>query len=231
MRWTDVRWTGGEAQATLRVVGRVPMGIVWTLRARGLAPSLGAGGSLVVAVLCCLIFATAVLTFRDWPGRGDASPDGTITMPAPPAKAAGRAASGPSAPAAVRRGRRAGRDSAPPRPRPAAPRRAAPRRRAPAPGGHQPARAPPAPAPAAAAPVASQPAASAPHGAPPVLARPAAGPRPGPVEDDRGHVRGRDRAAAPARRGGAGPARARHGAAGRPHGRRDAAGPLLPTLP
>src|SRR6476659_10140152 len=76
------------------------MGIVWTLRARGLAPSLGAGGSLVVAALCCLVFATALLTFRDWPGRGDASPGGTITMSPPAGKAAGRVASGP-APAVV----------------------------------------------------------------------------------------------------------------------------------
>jgi hypothetical protein len=59
------------------------MGIVWTLRARGLAPSLGAGGSLVVAIFCCLLFATAVLTFRDWPGSGGASPGGTVTMAAP----------------------------------------------------------------------------------------------------------------------------------------------------
>src|SRR4051794_5196163 len=100
MRWTDVRWTEGEAQATLRVVGRVPMGIVWTLRARGLAPSLGAGGSLVVASLCCLLFATALISFRDWPGRDGTSPDGTVTLAPPPGKAAGRVASGPS-PAAV----------------------------------------------------------------------------------------------------------------------------------
>jgi hypothetical protein len=77
------------------------MGIVWTLRARGLVPSLGAGGSLVVASLCCLLFATALLTFRDWPGAGDASPGGAITMTPPAAKAAGRSASGPSAAAIV----------------------------------------------------------------------------------------------------------------------------------
>ena len=64
-------------------------------------PSLGAGGSLVVAALCCLLVASAFISFRDWPGRGDASPGGTITMTPPAAKAAGRAASGPSAPTAA----------------------------------------------------------------------------------------------------------------------------------
>src|SRR5215216_1155796 len=77
------------------------MGIVWTLRGRGLVPSLGAGGSLVVAALCCLLLATALLTFRDWPDRGEASPGGTVTMTPPAAKAAGRAASGPAAPVAA----------------------------------------------------------------------------------------------------------------------------------
>jgi hypothetical protein len=78
------------------------MGIVWTLRRRGLGPSLGAGGSLVVAAVCCLLLATALISFRDWPGRSEAAPGGTIAMPAlsaPAAKAAGRSASGPSAPA------------------------------------------------------------------------------------------------------------------------------------
>jgi hypothetical protein len=113
------------------------MGIAWTLRARGLVSSLGAGGSLVVAGVCCLLLATALLTFRDWPGRGDSSPRGTIAVPAPAEKAAGRAASGPvapvaaasTAPAARRRGaavrgtrpvRRAGSRTAPAAPSPPA---------------------------------------------------------------------------------------------------------------
>src|SRR5215218_11224788 len=163
------------------------MGIVWTLRARGLAPSLGAGGSLVVAALCCLILGTAVLTFRDWPERGDTSPGGSITMTPPAAKAAGRAASGPSAPfaasvvvAAPARDRATGA-------RPV--RRSTPRRGAaapPAPAGTNPppaaAPAPAAPAPAAAAP---QPAAAAPPSAPvaqPQAPAPAAGPVEGVVE-------------------------------------------------
>jgi len=163
------------------------MGIVWTLRARGLAPSLGAGGSLVVAVLCCLIFATAVLTFRDWPGSGDAAPGGTITLPAPPAKAAGRSASGPSAPAA------SAAAAAPARRRSTASRparRSAPRRagRAPAPASPT-TPAAPAPAPVAAAPVASQPAASAPQGASPSSPGPQR-PSPGPAETIVGTVRG-----------------------------------------
>jgi len=160
------------------------MGIVWTLRARGLAPSLGAGGSLVVAILCCLIFATGVLTFRDWPGSGDASPGGTVTLTAPPAKAAGRTASGPSAPAA------SAVAVAPARQRSTASRPArggAQRRAGSAPAPARPT-APAAPAPAAAAPVASQPAASAPQGAAPSspgTQRPA----PGPAESIVGTVR------------------------------------------
>src|SRR5687768_13410134 len=101
MPWTDVRWTGSEPQATLRVLDAFHMGIVWTLRARGLVPSLGAGGSLVVAALCCLLLASAVISFRDWPGSGGTTTEGTIAMPAPAAKASGRAAAGPSAPAAA----------------------------------------------------------------------------------------------------------------------------------
>src|SRR3954451_23890652 len=147
------------------------MGIGWTLRARGLGPSLGAGGSLVVAVLCCLIFATGLLTFRDWPGQGEGSPDGTVTMTVPAGKAAGRSATGPDPAiararttrgAAMRPGRGAARRraaSAPRAPRStnrptapapvAAPSPAAPQpgAAAPAPGGQQPAAAPQAAAP------------------------------------------------------------------------------------
>jgi len=165
------------------------MGIVWTLRARGLAPSLGAGGSLVVASLCCLLFATALVTFRDWPGRGESSPDGTITMTPPAAKAAGRTLSGPASPVAV---------SAAPAPststsrRPArraagrsAPRRAGAAPQAPA-GTNPPAASAPvaAPAPGAPAPAASQPAVSAPQAPAPVAVPTIPQPKPGagPVE-------------------------------------------------
>ncbi len=134
------------------------MGIVWTFRGRGLAPSLGAGGSLVVAALCCLLLATAFISFRDWPSGGGTSPGGTITMTPPAAKAAGRAASGPSAPAVAVAvaapvvDRAAGDRGA---------RRGATRRApasAPAPAGTNP---PPAPAPAP-APASPRPASSAP---------------------------------------------------------------------
>jgi hypothetical protein len=158
------------------------MGIVWTLRARGLAPSLGAGGSLVVAALCCLLFATALMTFRDWPGRGEPSPGGTITMSPPAGKAAGRVASGPvpavvaasAAPVAATPGTRRDRRSAPRRAGrvPQVPANTnSPAATAPAPApvpAPAPAPAPPAPAPAAA----TQPAASAPQ------APPAANPQP-----------------------------------------------------
>jgi hypothetical protein len=138
------------------------MGNALTFRVRGLVPSLGAGGSLVVAALCCLLLATAFISFRDWPGRGEATSGGTITMPAPPAKAAGRAASGPSSPAAAAAAvpvtERAARR---------APARRGSARRAPAapqvPAGTSPPAAPAPSAPVAApAPAASQPAASAP---------------------------------------------------------------------
>ena len=113
------------------------MGIVWTLRARGLAPSLGAGGSLVVAALCCLLFATALVTFRDWPGRGELRRAGRSRWRRRRRRPPGRAASGP----ARRRRRvlgRARRRRAPPAA--ARPLRPAPRRRrAAGPGGHEPA--------------------------------------------------------------------------------------------
>ena len=158
------------------------MGIVWTLRARGLAPSLGAGGSLVVAALCCLLFATALVTFHDWPGRGGTSPGGTITMAPPPsAKVAGRAASGPAAPVAVSvvapaLSRRTAR-------RPAG--RPAPRRAGGAPQVPAGTNTPTSSAPVAApAPAASQPAASAPQAPAPVAAPTIPKPQPaaGPVE-------------------------------------------------
>ena len=132
------------------------MGIVWTLRARGLAPSLGAGGSLVVAALCCLLLrlGDARLPRLARPRRGLAR-TGRSRCPCPPRKAAGRAAVRSRPPPRRRRRRRAA-----PRPRAAARaarRRAAPAAappRAPGPGGHEPAAPPrprrPAPAPAAA---------------------------------------------------------------------------------
>jgi hypothetical protein len=151
------------------------MGILWTLRARGLVPSLGAGGSLIVAGLCCLLFATALLTFRDWPGRGETAPGGTITMSPPAAKAVGRVASGPVAPAAVAAApaRERARGTRPAR-------RGRPRRGSAAPqvpaGTNSPTTPAPALAPAAAPrPAATQPAAAAPHA--PAPSRPQ-----GPVE-------------------------------------------------
>jgi len=166
------------------------MGIVWTLRVRGIAPSLGAGGSLVVAALCCLLLAAAVMTFRDWPGGGEASPQGTLTMPTPATKAAGRSAAGPSAPltaaaAAPATGRAAG----------ARPGRSRVARRAPGsapvpagtnpPGGAAPVAPVSAPRraspqPAASPPTASQPTATQPAASAPTV--PVADPRPAPRE-------------------------------------------------
>jgi hypothetical protein len=65
------------------------------LRVRGLAPSLGAGGSLVVAGLICLVGVSAMLAFRGWPGTDGARPDGSLSLRTPDAKASGRAAPGP----------------------------------------------------------------------------------------------------------------------------------------
>jgi len=156
------------------------MGILWTVRARGLAPSLGAGGSSVVAALCCLLLATALLTFRDWPGRGGGPPDGTVTMTAPAGKAAGRVASGRAAAAVVARA------AAPPRTQVAG---AVPDRRSAA---RRPAWVPPVPARTAPrasvpAPAATSPAASAP---PAPADRPAPAVAPGPVEQVVEGVRG-----------------------------------------
>lgn len=66
-------------------------------RVRGLGYSFGAGGSLVVAALCCLVFVSAMLAFRDWPQRGESSPDGSISMRVPAAKASGRSVADPIA--------------------------------------------------------------------------------------------------------------------------------------
>src|SRR5688500_3835835 len=65
------------------------------LRVRGLAPSVGAGGSLVVAGLICLIGVSAMLGFRGWPATDTARPDGSLSLRTPVAKASGRAAPGP----------------------------------------------------------------------------------------------------------------------------------------
>jgi hypothetical protein len=70
-------------------------------RVRGLAPSVGAGGSLVGAGLVCLISVSAMLAHRDWPGTDDARPDGSLALRVPDAKAAGRASAGPPAAAAL----------------------------------------------------------------------------------------------------------------------------------
>jgi len=72
------------------------MGIVWIIRARGLAPSLGAGGTIVAAGLCCLLFVSALLTFRSWPSDGGPGSDGSLLVRVPEAKAAGRAAERPA---------------------------------------------------------------------------------------------------------------------------------------
>ena len=61
---------------------------------------MGAGGSLVVAGLICLIAVSAMLGYRGWPGTDAARPDGSLSLRTPEAKAGGRAASGP-VPAAV----------------------------------------------------------------------------------------------------------------------------------
>jgi hypothetical protein len=77
------------------------MGIGWIIRARGLAPSIGAGGTIVVAVLCCLVFVSALLTFRSWPSGGGGRSEGALQLRVPEAKAAGRTEARP-APAAAR---------------------------------------------------------------------------------------------------------------------------------
>jgi hypothetical protein len=88
------------------------------MRAREFVSSVGAGGSLIVAGLVCLVFFTSLLAFRGWPDAAPASPDGSAELRTPAAKADGRLASGPvlaatlaPAPAA------AGSDGAGPRPR------------------------------------------------------------------------------------------------------------------
>jgi len=119
---------------------------------------------LVVAALCCLLLATVLLTFREWPGRGEASPGGEVTMTAPAAKAAGRAASGPVAPVATATGAAtAGARERTAESRPV--RRSAPRRGVGAPPAPPAGATPPAaPAPAAnPAPATSQPAATGPQ--------------------------------------------------------------------
>jgi hypothetical protein len=74
----------------------MPMGIVWIIRARGLAPSVGAGGTIVAAGLCCLLFVSALLTFRSWPSDGGPGSDGSLLVRVPEAKAAGRVAEWPA---------------------------------------------------------------------------------------------------------------------------------------
>jgi hypothetical protein len=78
--------------------------IVSKLRARGLAPSVGAGGSLILAAVCCVLAVSAMLAFHGWPGREAGPGDGQLVLRTPAGKAAGRSAAGPasSAPSAAR---------------------------------------------------------------------------------------------------------------------------------
>src|SRR3954451_22043308 len=110
----------------------MPVGFGWMIRARGLAPSVGAGGTIVGAGLGALLFVSALLTFRAWPERDGPRSDGSLSLRVPALKAAGRAAVGrPAAPAAAsnagpaapRRAQRTTR-AARPRTRSAAPRAA-----------------------------------------------------------------------------------------------------------
>jgi hypothetical protein len=135
----------------------LPVGIGSIIRARGLAPSIGAGGTIVVAVLCCLVFVSALLTFRSWPGDDGPSADGSISLQVPRLKAEGRTQPRPPAPVVAAPARRASRAPAAARtPRRtatrrvvSAPRRPAPRGTAPAPsGGTSPSTPPSKPAPA-----------------------------------------------------------------------------------
>ena len=152
----------------------MPVGIGWIIRARGLAPSIGAGGTIVVAGLCALLFVSALLTFRAWPERDGSRPDGALSLRVPELKAAGRApaprpassvaATAARAPSGAERASR-------PRPRAATPRAAF---RAPAPA---PAASGPAPA-ARPAPAATTRPATAVR---PVTTKPAS-PAPGPLE-------------------------------------------------
>jgi hypothetical protein len=123
-----------------RVCGYIamPVGIGWIVRARGIAPSLGAGGTIIVAGLCCLVFVSSLLTFRSWPSGGGSGADGSLLVQVPEAKAAGRSAEQPAPATAPGRARKGG---APVRrvrfrgsqPRPATPAPAATRPTAPAP--------------------------------------------------------------------------------------------------
>ena len=154
----------------------MPVGIGWIIRARGLAPSIGAGGTIVAAGLCALLFVSALLTFRAWPDGGGSRADGALSLRVPELKASGRApaprpavsvrqASAP-APARASRGDRPARQ----RTRAATPRAAF---RAPAPTV-----AAPAPSAAAPAPAATRPATPV----RPVTTTPAR-PAPGPLEN------------------------------------------------
>ena len=99
----------------------MPVGIGWIIRARGLAPSIGAGGTIVAAVLCCLVFASALLTFRSWPSGDGPSADGSLSLQVPARKAEGRTLPRPASVARVAAApapaRRAGRRPLTPAPR------------------------------------------------------------------------------------------------------------------
>ena len=192
---------------------RMRDGIRLELRARGLAPSLGAGGSLVVASLCCLILRSAMLPSATGPAAATRRPDGTVTLRRPPGRPP--AAPPPARPrrSPRRRARRSARAPArPPRRRV----RAAPRRRRPAPrmrprhSGDRTNRPAAAPAPGSGRPAAAR--ARRRRSRRPAAPAPApAAPAPGPVEQVIEDV-GREHTAAPPA-GGAVAARARHGAA------------------
>ena len=163
MLWTDVRWTAGEAQATVRAV-RMRCGIRIDMAGAGTRLQRGAGGSLVVAALCCLrLRRRRCSRSATGPARATPGPTAASRCACRAGKAAGRVASGPvaarvaAAPVAPRRRERPARRA--PLRRRRAPR---PRRRAAA---SAPAHAAPAaPAPAPAAPAAPAP---APVAAPP----------------------------------------------------------------
>ncbi|MEA2310117.1 MAG: hypothetical protein QOE28_85 [Solirubrobacteraceae bacterium] len=148
------------------------VGIVPNPRGKGLAPSLGAGGSLIVAGLCCLLAVSAMLAFRGWPGTDRGHSDGHLSLRAPAAKpAAARDVAAPVVAAAPSRTAT--------RPAWRSRRAAAHRRRA--------VRGPTAPTPGASVPVgapapASSRSAAAPSGSGSGSAAPARPAAPGPVE-------------------------------------------------
>jgi hypothetical protein len=83
---------------------------------RGWLSGLGAGGSLVLAVVCALVMVSGLIAFRGWPGGDAGVVDADVTLPAPPARHGAHARPGRPAPAplaapAARAGRPASRTS------------------------------------------------------------------------------------------------------------------------